>query len=511
MGTFELLAVLALIFLAFGDLIVGVTNDAVNFLNSAIGARVASRKVILGVAAIGILIGATFSDGIIEVARKGIFYPTSFGLEEVILIFTGVAIADVILLDLYSTFGLPTSTTVSVVFELLGAALAIAFWKFGNLTEAWGVINSASATKIILGIVLSVGIAFTIGLIGQFITRLLFTFDYKKRLQSWGFIWCGFALSVLTYFIILKGGKHASFMTDDVKTFISDYTWMILGVMFVLFSLLSLVLVKLNVNVLKIIILIGTGALAMAFAGNDLANFIGVSVGGVHAYFGADLSGDLATPTSILVLAGLVMVFSIYLSKKAGSVVSTSINLSSSKKQVTGDWKSFYIVEKVVDGVHFVYRLALKLIPQSMRSWVNKRWDGHESCDNDYDLVRASVNLMVAAAVISYATSQKLPLSTTYVTFMVAMGTSLADKAWGKNCAPYRVTGVFTVVGGWFMTAFFAFVMAGITASILFFAQIYGLVFLFIVMAVITFKLYRVHHKRRMHRLRAGAVTTIMG
>ncbi len=500
MGTFELLAIIALVALAAGNLFVGVTNDAVNFLNSAIAAKAAPRKIILLAASIGVLIGATFSDGIIEVARKGIFHPTFFTAHEAIIVFTAVAIADIILLDLYSTFGLPTSTTVSIVFELFGAALVMAFWKVGgNFDAAWEAINSASAMKIILGILLSVGVAFMLGLIVQFITRILFTFDYKSRLKSWGFLWCGVALTSLMFFLLLKGGKHASFMTDDVQAWVSTHTLLILGSCFVVFSLLSLVLIKARVNILKMIILIGTGALALAFAGNDLANFIGVSVGGVHAFLGSDLADKLPTPNWVLLSAGIIMMISIFISKKANTVVNTSINLASHDKHAMNDWKRNIIAEKVSEIMVFCFQMITSLIPKRIRKWIMSRWN-HKTEDEEercaFDLIRASVNLMVAAAVISYATSYKLPLSTTYVTFMVVMGTSLADGAWGRDCAPSRITGVLTVISGWFMTAFFAFILAGITVTVLNFTHTYGLVFLSLLVVFLIYKLLHVHDKR---------------
>ena len=270
MTSFDLLAVIALVTLAFGDLMVGVANDAVNFLNSAIGAKAAKLRTILIVSGIGLIIGATFSDGIIEVARNGIFNPSFFTAHEAILIFTAVAITDIVLLDVYSTFGLPTSTTVSVVFELFGAALVLALVMTGNLTEAWAAINSDSAVKIITSILLSIGIAFIVGILVQFVTRLLFTFHYEKRMKSWGFLWSGIALTSLMFFILIKGGAHASFITDNTMDFIHANVLSILGVMFVFFSVLSFILIKMGTNMLKVIILIGTGALAMAFAGNDL-------------------------------------------------------------------------------------------------------------------------------------------------------------------------------------------------------------------------------------------------
>ncbi len=499
MISFELIAVIALVILAFGDLVVGVINDAVNFLNSAIGSKVTSQKVIFIVASIGIIFGATFSDGIIEVARNGIFHPTAFSVSEVITIFAAVALADIILLDFYSTFGLPTSTTVSVVFELLGAALIMALWKTGDFTDAWTVINGDSATKIIVGIVLSVGIAFMAGLIAQFITRLLFTFDYKKRLKSFGFLWSGAALTCLVFFILIKGGSHATFMTDSLKEWVANNTKLILGVSFLGFSAFSWLSIRLNKNILKFIVLIGTASLAMAFAGNDLANFIGVSVGGVNAYLRADLAGKLPTPTWVVVIAGLVMSGALFISKKAQTVTKTTIDLSSHSKEVKGSWGNNIIFVKIVDLVTFLFELIKKIIPGSILNWMNSRWHrskAHQDDEKAFDLLRASVNLMVAAAVISYATSQKLPLSTTYVTFMVAMGSALGDGAWRKDCGPSRIAGVLAVIAGWFGTALGAFVLAGIAVSILYFTKSYGLIGLLLVVILSTYKLMHVHKRK---------------
>ncbi len=499
MITFELIAVIALVLLAFGDLIVGVVNDAVNFLNSAIGAKVAKMSTIMIIASIGVIIGATFSDGIIEVARKGIFFPEMFSLDEAIIIFTAVAITDIVLLDLYSTFGLPTSTTVSIVFELLGAAFVLAWWKIGDFNEAWTVINNASAIKIIVGILLSVAVAFVIGFIGQVITRMIFTFDYKKRFNKWGFLWSGVALTCLLFFIILKGGKHATFMTPDIKKWISlNYMNIVWGA-FIFFSTLSFILIKLKVNILKVIVLIGTGSLAMAFAGNDLANFIGVSIAGVHAFFGSDLSGTLPTPSWILILAGSVMAIAMFMSRKAQTVVSTSVDLTSHDKQVMEKWNPSIFVKKFTELVMFLYKLLMYITPKRLRKWFFKRWEtsnGHMHNGSAFDLLRAAVNLMIAAVLISLATSMKLPLSTTYVTFMVAMGTALADGAWDGVCAPYRLSGIITVVGGWFFTALLAFIFTGLTVSILYLTRIYGLVLLILIVFVMVYKLFYVHKKR---------------
>ncbi|MBU0981281.1 inorganic phosphate transporter [Patescibacteria group bacterium] len=486
--SFEFLAVICLILLACGNLIVGVVNDAVNFLSSAVGAKVAPTKVIMIVASLGVICGATFSDGIIEVARKGIFTPSYFTLNEAIIIFTAVALADIILLDIFSSFGLPTSTTVSVVFELFGSALVFALWKMGSFSEAWEVINASSALKIISGILFSVVIAFFVGLVAQFITRLFFTFNYHKTLRRWGFLWTGAALSFLTFYVLLIGGKHASFMTPEMNAWISSNSIGILVGGFVGFSLLSFVLIRLKVKILKIIILLGTGALAMAFAGNDLANFIGVSVAGTHAFLGSDLSRTLPTPTWVLVIAGLILSVTIFVSKKARTVINTSINLTSHKKNVVSQWKSNFVLEGIVNLVGYVF----SFVPKRIRNWIAIRWesDGKDK-DHAFDKVRACVNLIVSAALISYATSQKLPLSTTYVTFMVAMGTALADGAWGKESASNRIMGVITVIAGWFFTAFAAFTFAGITVSVLYLTRIYGLV---ILMSFVTFTLYKLHH-----------------
>ncbi|PIR55433.1 inorganic phosphate transporter [Candidatus Peregrinibacteria bacterium CG10_big_fil_rev_8_21_14_0_10_36_19] len=499
MPSFEILAIIVLVIMACGDLIAGVVNDAVNFLNSAIGAKVSTRKTIMMVAAVGILIGATFSDGIIEVARKGIFHPEFFTITEVIMVFTAVAITDLILLDLFSTFGLPTSTTVSVVFELLGGALFLAYLKTSDLDIAWTAINSESAMKIITGILLSIAVAFSVGLIVQFITRLIFSFNYKKRMEKFGFLWSGIALTCLLFFILLKGGSNASFLTADSKKWIAENTQIILGWSFAAFSVISFILIKARVNILKLIILIGTGSLAMAFAGNDLANFIGVAVGGVYAYLGADLTGNLATPTWVLLLAGIIMTVAMFVSKKAETVTKTQINLASHGNNAINQWKTNKFFEKVSKGIIYVISSGKYVLPKRIRTWLHEKWElehNDETEKADFDLLRGSVNLMVAAALISFATSQKLPLSTTYVTFMVAMGTALADGAWGKDCAPSRVVGVLAVVSGWFMTSIMAMLMTGITVSVIFYLQSAGLAVMVVTAALIVYKLSRVHKKR---------------
>lgn len=499
MPSFELLAVIALVVFACWDLIVGVVNDAVNFLNSAIGSKVAKRSVIMIVASLGMILGATFSDGIIEVARKGIFTPSFFSKEEVIIIFLGVVLADIILLDLYSTFGLPTSTTVSVVFELFGAGLVMALWKFGNFEDAWQVINTASAMKIMLSIFVSIAIAFFAGLIFQFFTRLLFTFDYQERMNKWGFLWCGGGLTALMYYILVEGGKHASFTTDAFKAYVDSHNGEILFGMLIGFSLLSIALIKAKVNILKVIILVGTAALAMSFAGNDLANFIGPSVAGVNAYLGANLIDKLPTPTWVLLGAGVIMCIAMVTSKKARTVTETEVNLSSHDKKDVQRWKPTLFATKLVALTSFFFKGVLAILPQSFVRWTEKRWTipaNHRKGGESFDLLRAAVNLMVASAIISYATSKKLPISTTYVTFIVAMSTALADRAWGKDCAANRVTGVFSVIGGWFFTAIMAVVMAGLMVTVIFWTKAYGLVFLVFIVVLMAYKLFKLHERR---------------
>jgi phosphate/sulfate permease len=499
MLNFEILAGIFLVLFACGDLFVGVANDAVNFLNSAIGSKVSSRKIIMLTASIGLLIGATFSDGIIEIARKGIFHPQFFSVTEVLMIFLAVAISDVVLLDLFSTFGLPTSTTVSLVFELLGAAFILAFLKLDNFDQAWQAINSASAIKIITGIFLSIAISLVVGLIIQFITRLIFSFSYQEKFKKWGFLWSGIALSALVFFILIKGGSHATFMSAATKGWINEHTGIILLMSLIIFSFISQILIYLKHNILKWIILIGTGSLAMAFAGNDLANFIGVSVAGIHALLGADLSADLSTPPGVLLGAGIVMIIAMVTSKKANTVTNTQLRLASHKKDVLTQWNSNALGKGLTKLGVFIFDTGWHLLPTKTQKWFSVRWTHDHARDDNpfaFDLLRAAVNLMTAAALISFATSQKLPLSTTYVTFMVAMGTSLADGAWDRHCAPARVAGVFNVIGGWFTTAILAFMITGLAVTVLYFLNITGLFLLVLVSGVIVYKLFKLHRKK---------------
>ena len=488
-----LVFVVVLIFLAVSDLVVGITNDAANFLNSAIGSRVAPLKVILAIAGLGVLVGATFSSGMMEIARSGIFHPGQFYFSEIMVIFLAVMLTDVILLDTFNTFGFPTSTTVSIIFELLGAAVAVSIIKISNSAETLGdlstYINSSKALAIISGILLSVVVAFTCGMIVQFFTRLIFSFNYERYMKYFGAIWGGLAITAIIYFILVKGAKGASFMTPEAVDWLHTHTWQILIICFLGFgAILQLLLTLFNVNILRIIILVGTFSLAMAFAGNDLVNFIGVPLAGLESFkeflnnpsltpetfrMGV-LSEPVKTPTLFLLAAGLIMVATLFLSKKARTVSQTEINLA---RQGTGAerFSSSLVSRSLVRGTVELTKFINRMVPDKMRSFIEKRFDAESyrkkskavKDASSFDLLRASVNMFVASILIATATSLKLPLSTTYVTFMVAMGTSLSDRAWGRESAVYRITGVISVIGGWFFTAITAFTAAFVVANLL--------------------------------------------
>ena len=510
-----LVAVALLGLIALFDIIVGVSNDAVNFLTPSIGSRVAPRAVIMAVASLGILAGVTFSSGMMEVARKGIFHPQFFTMPELLNIFLAVMITDIILLDLFNTYGLPTSTTVSVVFELLGAAVAVSVLKIveagDSLVTLINYINTAKAITIIMGILLSVAVSFVCGTIAQFLTRLLFTFDYQQRIKRYGALWGGLAMSSITYFILVKGAKGAAFMTKADVAWIKSNTLLLLAIIFVASAILLGILQMLKVNILKPIVLAGTFALAMAFAANDLVNFIGVPLAGLHAYVSAMASGSPLTATmgalaqkvpaetTYLLIAGGFMVLTMCLSRKARTVTETSINLSA-QEEGQERFESIFLSRAIVRLSLNILDMVKGLFPQPLRDAVRKRFDPAAAPKAEmvaerpsFDLLRASVNLMVASAVVSFATANKLPLSTTYVTFMVAMGTSFADKAWGRESAVYRITGVLTVIGGWFMTAVIAFTIAALFATVIFFAQSFGVLLLVVLAAVLIFKTHRKH------------------
>jgi phosphate/sulfate permease len=515
-----LVAVIILAGLAISDLIVGVSNDAVNFLNSSIGSRVAPRHVIMIIAGLGILAGVTFSSGMMEVARKGIFHPEFFTMPEIMVIFLAVMLTDILLLDLFNTFGLPTSTTVSIVFELLGAAVAVSLIKINAIGSSFSslvnYINTAKALAIVSGILLSIVIAFFFGALVQFLSRLIFTFDYQKRLKRYGAIWGGLALSMIIYFILIKGSKGASFMSPNMVNWIMTHTWFILLGSFLISSVVLQVLMILSdINILKPIVLIGTFALAMAFAANDLVNFIGVPLAGLSAYSIANatsnplsvymkaLQGPVHTNTLLLLLAGVIMTVTLWISRKARTVTKTEIDLG---RQDDGlerfDSSPFSRVS--VRMVSSLFEKINMIIPEAVQHKISKRLNPEHYDTNpigegkipSFDLVRASVNLMVASAVISFATSLKLPLSTTYVTFMVAMGSSLSDQAWGRESAVYRVTGVLTVIGGWFFTAFMAFTISLIFALAIYYFRLPAILLILGLSIVVIWRNHHIHKGR---------------
>ena len=513
-------AVCILLLFAIFDLVVGVSNDAVNFLNSSIGSKAAPFSTIIIIASLGILAGVTFSGGMMEVARKGIFHPQFFTMPNLMTIFLAVMLTDILLLDLFNTHGLPTSTTVSIVFELLGAAVAVSLMKLmatvDGTMDIWDYINTAKALAIVFGILLSIIVAFFSGAVIQFFSRLLFTFDYEPRLKRYGAVWGGVAMTAITFFILIKGAKGATFMTPGMVVWIKGHSPLIMGAIFLVSAVVfQILLTFFKINILKLIILVGTFALAMAFAANDLVNFIGVPLAGLNAYQTAVASSDplgttmtalsqqVHSHTLLLLLAGGIMVFTLWLSRKAKTVTETEISLGQ-QDEGTERFESIWLSRKIVNMADSVLGSVKKIIPATVRSTVARRLTpattsvalGSNTDKPSFDLVRASVNLMVASAVVSLATSYKLPLSTTYVTFMVAMGSSFSDQAWGRESAVYRVTGVLTVVGGWFMTALIAFIVAFVFALILFHFQILGVIGLVVVAGFLIWK-NQVKHKSR--------------
>jgi phosphate/sulfate permease len=492
MGDPYILMLVALAVLAVVDLVVGVSNDAVNFLNSAIGSKAISVRNIMIIASLGVFFGAITSSGMMEVARKGIFNPNMFMFQDIMFIFMAVMITDILLLDIFNSLGMPTSTTVSIVFELLGAAVCISLIKiFANdaqsLGDIWNYINHKKAIQIINGILLSVVVAFSVGALVQFVSRMIYSFNFEKRPTYINALFGGFAITAITYFIIIKGMKGTPWYRD-VKFLIEGNTVLIIAGSFVAWSLISQILIKVfKVNVLKLIIGIGTFSLAMAFSGNDLVNFVGVPIAAWNSYEAWSVSGVSAdafsmgilaekVPSNVLLLlfAGAIMVVTLWTSSKAQNVIKTGIDLS---RQGEGHEKfqpnplSRLCVRAsmgINKGISF-------LLPKSTLAFVDTKFQKPVIAlpkDKTYelpafDMVRASVNLIVAGILISIATSMKLPLSTTYVTFMVAMGTSLADRAWGRESAVYRVAGVLNVIGGWFLTAITAFLAAAIVAYLI--------------------------------------------
>ncbi|WP_298507301.1 inorganic phosphate transporter [uncultured Kordia sp.] len=583
MDNIYLLMIIALTVLAIADLVVGVSNDAVNFLNSAIGSKAISFKTIMIVASIGVAIGAIFSSGLMEVARKGIFTPQLFVFHEIMIIFMAVMITDILLLDFFNTLGMPTSTTVSIVFELLGAAVAMALIKISNQDEGYDTllqyINTSQATKIIIGILLSVVVAFSIGALVQWVSRLLLSYNFNKKARWVGALFGGVALTAITYFIFVKGIKGTDYAKsalgviyngsldgvvafvneyfgttlttieeilkhDDtkglvkinettgetaltLKGFLDVYVLPIVAISFVAWSMISYAIMSfLKTNIYKLIIIVGTFALALAFAGNDLVNFIGVPIAGWQSYgeFSKSIPLDTAsateiynaattfkmdfldktveTPTLFLVLAGLIMVITLWFSSKAKAVVKTSIDLSS-QEQTKERFRPNSLSRGFVRASIGISQGISQITPNSWKKTIDKQFTmppakTYKSKEDipAFDMVRAAVNLMVASVLISIATSMKLPLSTTYVTFMVAMGTSLADRAWGAESAVYRVAGVLNVIGGWFFTAIVAFLAAGLIAFLL---NIHLEIMLLLLLSLAAFLLirnYMIHNKK---------------
>ncbi len=502
--------IIFLFLLAVFDLSVGVSNDAVNFLNSALGSKAASFKTILIIASIGVFIGAAMSNGMMDIARHGIFRPEHFSFYDLICIFMAVMVTDIILLDVFNSLGMPTSTTVSMVFELLGATFVVALIKMAGGADLGfnDLLNTEKALSVILGIFLSVAIAFFFGTVVQMLSRMIFSFNYRSKLRWKIGIFGGICATAIIYFLLIKGAKDLTFMTPEVKGWIKDNTAMIVCGCLVFFTLFMQFLHFCRVNVLKVIVLMGTFALAMAFAGNDLVNFIGVPLSGLASYqdFTANGGGDASTwmmgalnssantPIWFLIGAGVVMVVSLATSKKAHNVTKTEIGLGS---QQGGDemFGSSRIARRLVRWALSFLAWVRKVTPRKVRVWFNRRFNTDETIMDQgaaFDLVRGSVNLVLAGALIALGTSMKLPLSTTFVTFMVAMGTSLADRAWGRESAVFRITGVISVIGGWFLTAGVAFIGAGIIVA----AMHLGGQWVMILLALLTI-VFLIHSNRR--------------
>lgn len=512
MTTFYIILVAILLLLALIDLFVGVSNDAVNFLSSAVGSKAFKYKILMFFAAVGVFCGATFSSGMMDIARHGIYMPQYYTFAELMCVYAAVMFTDVILLDIFNSYGMPTSTTVSMVFELLGASVAIACIKIMgdeslNLED---LINTSKALTVILGIFVSVAIAFVVGLGTQFLTRLVFSFGYKRNLRYFIGIFGGISLTAIFYFILVKGLKNMSFVGTGYKAFLADNETNLAIGMFIVFFVICHVLHAAKVNVLKVIIAFGTFSLALAFAGNDLVNFVGVpltslssvqhllSDGGIpQDYNMAYLLQPEPGQWYLLMIAGLTMVFSLVFSKKARNVVKTSVSLSAqdSSEEIFG---TNPVARALVRSSNSVVKFISGFIPKGISSKVDARFNTKEIVLEEdgaaFDLLRACVNLMLASSLIALGTSLKLPLSTTYVTFMVAMGTSLADKAWNRETAVYRITGVLSVIGGWFLTAFAAFASASVVAAALYFG---GFPAIFGLFAVVVFVLVRSNLKFR--------------
>ena len=527
MNTIFLGIVVFLCVLAVFDLVVGVSNDAVNFLNSAIGARVAKFRTIVAIAAIGVFAGAAMSNGMMDVARHGIMTPEYFSFYEVMCVFLAVMVTDVILLDIFNTLGMPTSTTVSMVFELLGGAFAVAILKLahgaamadGTLLDLGDLLNTEKAISVIMGIFLSVAIAFVVGMVVMWVSRMVFTFTYRVNGKTTAYngnmggltssslkigIFSGIAVTSIIWFLLINGLKGSSLMSPELKEMINQNTWYILGGGVILFSIITTVLSALKLPVLKFVVLLGTFALAMAFAGNDLVNFVGVPLTGLEAYqdyvaHGAGnpdtfLMGSLMdsahTPVIFLIMAGVVMVLSLIFSKKAQNVVKTSVDLS---RQDEGDemFGSSPAARSLVRNCNSLSKVVIRIIPDGILHWIDSRFNSEEMKLEQgaaFDLIRAAVNLVLAGLLVAIGTSLKLPLSTTYVTFMVAMGSSLADRAWGRESAVFRITGVLSVIGGWFITAGAAFLFCFFLTNVMYFGSYVAMTFSIVLAIYLLFR-----------------------
>ena len=503
--------VVFLLCLAVFDLFVGVSNDAVNFLNSAIGAKVAKFRTVLIVASAGVAIGAVMSSGMMDVARHGIMQPSNFSFYDVMTIFLAVMVTDIIVLDMFNTLGMPTSTTVSLVFELLGGTFILAVLKVAadpNLAFS-DLLNTDKALSVIIAIFVSVAIAFVFGIIVQWLSRIVFTFNYKRHSRYSIAIFGGIAFTALAYFIFLKGIAKSHYIAEDVRTWVETNTQMLLLATFVGSSIVMEVLHLLRVNIFRLIVLMGTFALAMAFAGNDLVNFIGVPLAGLDSYndyvansggvgvshFMMDsLNGSALTPPVYLFAAGVVMIVAMATSKKAQNVIKTSVDLA---RQDEGDemFGSSRAARSIVRATQESSSWISQYMPKSIARWIDSRFNKEEAELNEgaaFDVVRAAINLVLASLLITVGTNYKLPLSTTYVTFMVAMGSSLADRAWSRESAVFRVTGVISVIGGWFITAGVAFVSCAIVCIIMYYG---GIVAKIAFMALVVFLLIRSNRK----------------
>lgn len=529
MHDYYLILVIILGILAIADLMVGVSNDAVNFLNSAIGSKVVSFKTLMIIASLGVAFGAMSSSGMMEVARKGIFNPEMFIFSEIMIIFLAVMITDILLLDVFNSYGLPTSTTVSIVFELLGAAVIISLIKISNIDDSVvdlaNYINTSKATQIILGIFLSVVVAFSIGALVQFISRLVLSFRFQNKSKLLGSFFGGIAITSIFYFIIIKGLKGSPYASTEfellgnetLSNFLDNNLVLIIIVSSIFWIIIShLINTILKFSIYTIVICAGTFALALAFAGNDLVNFIGVPIAGYQSFLAwvdsglsADnytmeiLSEKVAAPTEILLGAGAIMIITLWTSSKAKSVIKTSIDLSNQEETVERFQPNF-LSRFLVKAASNIQDKITAVIPENSQKFIANQYikpkPNNLILKKDrpaFDEIRASVNLVVAAILISIATSYKLPLSTTYVTFMVAMGTSLADKAWGSDSAVYRVAGVINVIGGWLLTALIAFTASGIIATILYYLGKSGLFILVVVVVFVLTKNYFAHQNRR--------------